>query len=76
MLADLDDCAELDGFLEMLLRVSDVMFTDGSSVADDFEDFILRYIAPLGVRVLHVCTLLSLCILWDPLEPQQLKFQQ
>jgi len=47
------DLLELDGFLEMLLRVSDVIFTDGVSVADDFEDFIERYIAPLGVRVLH-----------------------
>lgn len=47
------DLLELDGFLEMLLRVSDVIFADGGSVAGDFEDFIERYIAPLGVRVLH-----------------------
>jgi len=40
------EAMELDGFLEMLVRAADVIYTDGTNVADDFQRLLDEYILP------------------------------
>merc|ERR1712070_352726 len=42
----LNDVIEMAGFLDMLLRVADVIFTEGNNVANDFNNLMTKYILP------------------------------